>query len=408
MTRRARWIALAVGALLAGNAAAFGFWSVTADYGAGHHAVATADSLPTGPTPTAVASPVANSATVGLSFSTSATTAGSRAITTYTIGRYATGASSPTSRFSCTPPAGGFTCTDAPGDGSWQYSVSAVIPGSVWTGAEGPKSAPVIIDTTAPSASMTFPVSGTALTAAAWSAGCTTAPFDVMSSICGTATDPGSSASGVSQVLVSIQSTSGPTNLKYWNGAGGFDRVAEHREPAALFGANWRLAFAAGSFPADGTYAIRAYATDAAANTQGSASMSTVTIDTTAPAVPAPGVAGTATFGSNPVFVSNQALTLTAAATDATAGVHAVAYYFCPAASGSCPVDTGTAIGTSTAAAGSYSVFWGPPLPAEGPYRIVAVATDRAGNVSGASTATFMTIDTTAPTVARPTVNGRP
>jgi hypothetical protein len=36
----------------------------------------------------------------------------------------------------------------------------------------------------------------------------------------------------------------------------------------------------------------------------------------------------------------------------------------------------------------------------------VAVATDAAGNHSGSSSATPVTVDTTPPTVSRPTVNG--
>lgn len=408
MRRRARWLALAVGGLLAGNAAAFGFWSVTAGYGAGHHALATADSLPAGPVPTAVPTPAANSATAGLTFSRATTTTGGRPVTSYTIRRYATGAASPTTAFSCTPPSGGFSCTDAPGDGSWQYSTAAAISGSAWTGTESTKSAAVLIDTTAPSATITFPASGGALNATAWTAGCNTAPFNTTSSICGTASDPGASPSGLSQVRVSIQSTSGSTNLKYWNGSGAFDQVAEQRQPATVSGGTWRLAFAAGSFPADGSYVVRAYATDTATNTQGTAATATITVDSTAPVAPAPAVAAAVTFGSSPVFVANQAVTLSAAATDVTAGVQSVAYYFCAGATGSCTAATGTAIGTSSTPTGSYPVIWGPPLPAEGPYRIVAVATDRAANVSGASTATLLTIDTTAPTVARPTVNGKP
>ena len=39
-------------------------------------------------------------------------------------------------------------------------------------------------------------------------------------------------------------------------------------------------------------------------------------------------------------------------------------------------------------------------------YRVVAVATDAAGNVSAPSAATAITVDTTPPTVSRPAVNG--
>ena len=90
-------------------------------------------------------------------------------------------------------------------------------------------------------------------------------------------------------------------------------------------------------------------------------------------------------------------------------GMQSVAYFFCPGSAGACTSATPwTPIGTSTTATGNWPMTWATPLPADGPYRIVAVGTDNAGNVSGSSTATLVTVDKTPPTVSRPIVNGNP
>jgi hypothetical protein len=133
----------------------------------------------------------------------------------------------------------------------------------------------------------------------------------------------------------------------------------------------------------------------------------TVVTDSTPPTVPAPVVTAAVTSGSNPVFVNHEVVTLTDAATDAGSGVGSVSYYYCAGATGSCTSATGTLIGSSTTGSNSFSVVTNAPLaPSDGPYRIVAVGTDNAGNTSGASAPTLVTVDTTPPTVSRPTVNG--
>jgi hypothetical protein len=142
---------------------------------------------------------------------------------------------------------------------------------------------------------------------------------------------------------------------------------------------------------------------DGAGNTASTSTDNTVLYDVTAPTAPAPTANAAVRFG---VFVDNEVVTLTDAATDAHSGVASVGYYYCAGATGSCTSANWTAIGSSTASASSFAVASSAPLAADGPYRIVVVATDAAGNNSGPSVATPVTVDTTPPTVARPTVNG--
>lgn len=143
-----------------------------------------------------------------------------------------------------------------------------------------------------------------------------------------------------------------------------------------------------------------------AGNTASTSTDNTVTYDTTAPTAAPPGATAATTFGTNPVFVNNGAVTLTDAATDTGSAVASVTYYYCVGATGTCTSATWIGIGTSTVTATSFPVSTSAPLAADGPYRVVAVATDAAGNTSDPSPATAITVDTTPPTVTRPTVNG--
>ncbi|MGZ0151929.1 hypothetical protein ACXJJ3_33065 [Kribbella sp. WER1] len=141
--------------------------------------------------------------------------------------------------------------------------------------------------------------------------------------------------------------------------------------------------------------------TGGAGNTASTSTDNTVTYDATAPTAGAPVATANASFGS---FVGNTAVKLTDTATDDLSGVAAVAYYRCTGATGSCTAANWTAIGSSTAT--GFAVTTTAPFAADGTYRVVAVATDAAGNVSGPSPATVLTVDTTPPAVSRPTVNG--
>src|SRR4051812_5726194 len=76
------------------------------------------------------------------------------------------------------------------------------------------------VDTTAPSAAVSFPVDGSALSSAAWGHGC-----PGHAGICGSARDSG----GIAAVSVSIRQGSG----KWWGGSG-FDRSTETFQAATL------------------------------------------------------------------------------------------------------------------------------------------------------------------------------
>ncbi|MFD7156239.1 hypothetical protein ACFV9C_16645 [Kribbella sp. NPDC059898] len=140
-----------------------------------------------------------------------------------------------------------------------------------------------------------------------------------------------------------------------------------------------------------------------AGNTASTSIDNTVLYDVTAPVAPAPNASAAVTFGT---FVGNEVVTVTDAATDANSAVKSVAYFYCAGATGNCTSATWTQLGSSTAATTSFPVNSAAPFATDGPYRIVAVATDAAGNLSTPSAATQLTVDTTPPTVSRPTVNG--
>lgn len=141
-----------------------------------------------------------------------------------------------------------------------------------------------------------------------------------------------------------------------------------------------------------------------AGNTASTSADNTVSYDPVAPTVAAPVVSAAVTFGSNPIYVNSEALTFSALAADADSGVKSVSYYSCPTATGSCSSSTGTLLGSSSTAAGNFAVT-SSALTAQGPYQIIAVGLDNAGN-TGASASTLIVVDTTPPTVSRPTVNG--
>jgi hypothetical protein len=166
---------------------------------------------------------------------------------------------------SCAGIVAGVSCSESGvPNGTWRYSV---IPRQqAWAGAESSLSDPVIVDTTAPTAAVSFPAAGGTYTNASWNAGCSSA-------ICGTAADVGSA---VSSVTVSIRQGAG----NYWNGTT-FGSATEILLPATGT-TGWTLAFPATNFPADGSFTIHALATDLGGSTA-SASTS-FTIDRTSPA----------------------------------------------------------------------------------------------------------------------------
>lgn len=91
------------------------------------------------------------------------------------------------------------------------------------------------------------------------------------------------------------------------------------------------------------------------------------------------------------VAVSNGAA-LTDVVNDGTgSGVTTVSYYRCSGYTGACTSTNWTLIGSSTTAAGNYLVTW-TGQPANGPYRLVTVATDNVNNVSQASASIPVTV----------------
>jgi hypothetical protein len=135
------------------------------------------------------------------------------------------------------------------------------------------------VDTTAPTASIAFPVDGSALSSAPWGHGCPQG-----AELCGKAKD----SHGIGAVSISIRQGAG----KWWGGSS-FDRASESFLPAGVgsgkTSAAWSYPLA---LPADGSYTIHVRALDTAGNTTsaGAQASATFTIDTQPP--PAPSITG--------------------------------------------------------------------------------------------------------------------
>ncbi len=121
-------------------------------------------------------------------------------------------------------------------------------------------------DSTAPTATVTTPANGSSHDSTTWTG-----------SFTGTASD---ALSGLTQVQYSVQRSS--TGL-YWNGSA-FANATEGTRFTATGLTGWSAAFPFTDFPADGSYVLRVYGTDAANNTS-AAVLSTFSIDTTGPSV---------------------------------------------------------------------------------------------------------------------------
>jgi len=158
------------------------------------------------------------------------------------------------------------------GDGSHTFKVRAVA-GAKTSSAS---SYPWTVDTTAPSATVSYPANAAILSAGAWGA----CPGGT--AICGTATDAG----GVSAVVISIRREGGG-----WWGGSSFDQGSErflsaHLESPGKDSTRWSFQL---PLPGDGSYAVHVRATDRAGNqTSASAQASTrFALDTTPPPTPA-------------------------------------------------------------------------------------------------------------------------
>ncbi|MFZ1879374.1 MAG: Ig-like domain-containing protein [Gaiellaceae bacterium] len=327
--------------------------------------------------PTAVvATATAGSGTVPVGWTASSTGGAAAEPQGYFVLRYSGSTPSPACGSSPSSLITGTACNDSGvPDGTYTYSVVARYHSWAAESAHSTPSTTVVNDATAPTATISFPGSGP-YRAATWGAGCNVSPFNTANSICGTADDPGPTPMHVGSVQVSIQSTSGATMGKYWDGLS-FASVFENRLTANGT-SRWILGFPASSL-SDGSYTVRAYATDNAANTQTTATSQAFTSDTTAPSV-----------------------TLTSPASNSFIGTTT------PGFSGSCTTGdrsvtvtvrqgaTTMQVATASCDAGSYSVGASPPLAAGG-YTAEAAQTDAVGN-TGSSGATTFTVDTAAPT----------
>ncbi len=173
------------------------------------------------------------------------------------------------------------SCDDSPpATDTYDYRVVAAL--RSWT-SSGVSSVSVIVDTSAPTSTISFP-GASVYSAAGWDAGCS-------SSVCGTASDTG--GSNLQQVEVSIRQGSGD----YWNGSS-FSSSSQVWTLASGT-SSWTYAFAASSFPADGSYTVASRATDNALNIQSPATAQTFTIDTAAPSITLSAIASTT--GTSPV-----------------------------------------------------------------------------------------------------------
>ena len=262
----------------------------------------------------------------------------------------------------------GATAPSSAGAQTWQAQSKATA-GGVLTNLG---SSPSITVAQAPSAVTTFPAAASLYGTASWAAGCAGA-------ICGSATD--NSGAGIQKVELTIRQGAG----NYWNGS-----AFSSASPVFVLASgttSWSYSFPAASFPADGSYTVQARPTDNL-NGVGAFASTTFTIDQTPPSafsLSAP-TAGQAIRNGQAVSVPG------GTPTDAN-GVAAVAFKAC-AGAGACTFDAATvSIGSSTVS--PYSTTWS-SQPADGPYKVVARATDSAGNTTD-SPAVTVTVDNTAP-----------
>ena len=340
--RRCLWAAGVLIPLAAAGRAALAFWAST---DSSNYAVAAADSLPRGTTPSGTAS----GTTVTLTFARASTTSGAD-VTSYTVSRYSSAAAAtPVASFTCSwPSSTTLTCSEAGvAAGTWYYADTPTVSGSSWAGSESARSAGVLVDLTAPS------VSVTSISPAPNGAG-----YD------------NSSPVTVNLSAADEAAGSGVASITYWVDSGTHVTVAGSTVAVSVSG--------------DGTHTVSYFATDAAGNA-GSAQQQTVRIDTVAPTAPStPALATTSdsgTAGDNITNVSAPTFTGTAEAGST------VSLY-----------DGATAVGSGTATGGSYTIATS--TLSDGSHSITAKATDAAGNTSVASSARTVVIDTVAPSVA--------
>ena len=215
----------------------------------------------------------------------------------------------------------------------------------------------VLVDTTAPTVTITVPANNGAYNTAGWAG-----------SLSGTAADSGS---GLANVKVSIKRNS---DGYYWNGTSFVSGSENYLTATGTTG--WTYALASSALTTNVSYTVDAKATDNATNPS-TVATATFTYDTTAPVT----TDNSASIGSG-WFNTTQTVTLTP--TDTGGSGVAATYY---TTDGSTPT-TSSSSGTSVV------------LSTNGVYTIKYFSVDKAGNAESVKTAsTAIHIDTTAPTV---------
>jgi hypothetical protein len=335
--------------------------------------LAVADSIPQGAAPSVALSPT-NSTTVIATFTDVAV--GATTITDYTLTRYPAAGGAGTAVGSCSDSSHSVSCSDTGvPNGSWKYTYTADLTGTNWT-RESLASNAISVSSTAPAVTIDAAQRPTSNTAPTFTGTYGTASGDIAS---------------VSVTVYSGPDTSGAV-------------VATPSATLDTTNHTWSTAPLSPALSTDGTYTVAARQS----NTGGSTGTSTTSfvLDTTGPTTPAPTVTAAVFYGASPLYVDNESVTLTDSPSDADSGVYSVSYYYCASAVTTCTSSNGTLIGSSTTAAGGFAVSSASPLASpDGTYKVVAVATDSVQN-STTSSSTLIYVDTTPPTVARPTVNG--
>jgi hypothetical protein len=281
------------------------------------------------------------------------------------------------------------SCDDSP-PAAGDYDFRVIASFRTWT-SQGTSAVHVVVDTTAPTSTITFPGSGSYDTSG-WTAGCS-------SSICGSASDAG--GSGLQKVELSVRRGSG----NYWNGSS--FASASQVWNVATGTSSWAYSFAAGNLPADGAYTVEARATDDASNVQSPATARTFTYDTTAPTVSLSEIA--AATGTSPVGFVKQggAYIVYADASDAN-GVNAVTADVSTVTTGQIAVAlpvcaSGCTVGGHTYGYKSATLTASSPL-SEGSASFAVWATDLASNAS-TPLSDSVQVDNSAPSVAAVVAN---
>lgn len=369
-----RGLALAAGVLVvivATSGIALAYWS-TAGAGTASARIATLNA----PTNVTAAS-TAGSGAATVNWTASATAGTAVAPAGYYVTRSGAGGSSPACGTSATALTTALTCSDTSvPDGTYTYAVTAVL--SSWS-ATSVSSNEVSVSNTRPAVTVdqasgqgdptnTAPIMFTAVFSEP------VADFTAAKVVVG-GTAPGAKA-------VSI-SGAGPSYTISISGMTGSGTVT------ASIAAN------------------TVHASSGAGNTASTSTDNSALYDITSPTAPTPSASAAITFGTSPMYVNNEVVNVRDAAQDADSGVAVVRYYVCAGATGSCGSGNGTLIGSSTNASNNYAITSNAPLATpDGIYRIVASATDNAGNTT-ASGPVQIAVDTTAPTASAPIVNGR-